>query len=584
VLGLGGLVISLLLACALIAATRRQTAHFRSLVTSSTDLVLVFGSDGCRYVSRSVTELLGRPERELLGDGILESLDADERARLQATIDRGRPHELVIRLRDKFGAWRHLEARVTDLRGDRHVRGVVLNARDITERVGLEEELIRQAFHDSLTGLANRGLFRDRVDQALARATRSGAELAVLFIDLSGLKEVNDSVGHEAGDELLKEVAQRFSRLTRPSDTLARLGGDEFALLLEETDEPGAVRVARRLLERLSEPLRIGDRDVAASASVGIVVDRGGSAGGEDLLRHADVAMYAAKQDGRGRCEVFRHEMAEEVFDQLELERQLRQAVRDGEFVLYYQPEIELETGATVGAEALLRWRSPERGLVMPAHFIPMAESTELIVPLGAWVVEEACRQAARWQRDGLLRDGFVTWVNLSAKQLAAGGVSEVVRNALASSGLSPGSLGLEVTESTIVEAGTEGERARAQLQDLRDMGVRIAIDDFGTGFSSHRQLRQLPADVIKIDRSFLQGIEQDPKDAAITENLVRLSQAIGVVTVAEGIETEGQLARLRKLGCELGQGFLFSRPVPAADMTELLATGASLLSPREAA
>ena len=220
----------------------------------------------------------------------------------------------------------------------------------------------------------------------------------------------------------------------------------------------------------------------------------------------------------------------------------------------------------------------------MPARFIPLAETTDLIVPLGAWVVHEACQQAACWQRDGLLPESFVTWVNLSAKQLKEGGVSEAVREAISSSGLSPRSLGLEVTESTIVEGGTEGEQARAQLQELRELGVRIAIDDFGTGFSSHGQLRHLPADVIKIDRSFLQGIEHDPKDAAITENLVRLAHALGVVTVAEGIETDGQLARLRELGCDLGQGFLFARPLPAADMTDLLATGVNLMSPREAA
>jgi diguanylate cyclase (GGDEF)-like protein/PAS domain S-box-containing protein len=576
VLGVAGLLTSLLLAFALIAATRRQTAHFRSLVTASTDLVFVFGEGVCWYASQSVARLIGGADDDLLGQGFMRFVHPGDRAAVHALQECGEPAEMVFRMSNRFGEWRYVEAHVTDLRHDRRIRGVVVNARDITERIRLEEQLTRQAFHDGLTGLANRALFRDRLDQALARSGRTQDVLAVLLLDLDGFKQVNDSLGHDAGDQLLRQVAERFNESTRPSDTVARLGGDEFALVLEGTHEAQAVALANRLLERLSEPATVAGHELSLGASIGIVIHHGGQGDSEELIRHADVAMYAAKGGGRGRYEVFCHDMAREFGELLGLEHELRLGLQRGEFTVHYQPEIDLGSSAIVGVEALLRWNSPTRGLVPPMRFIPVAETTGLILPLGEFVLREACRQTAEWRSAGRLPESFVTWVNLSAKQLAAGGLGKLVRQTLDAEGLPPGALGLEVTESTVIEEGPAGDRARAELEQLHADGVHIAIDDFGTGFSSLGQLRHFPVDMIKVDRSFVQGVEHDAKDAAITANLVSLAHALGLLAVAEGIESDGQLASLRDLGCDLAQGFLFARPVPANELDALLARGSA--------
>jgi diguanylate cyclase (GGDEF)-like protein/PAS domain S-box-containing protein len=575
VLGATGLLASLLLGWALILATRRQTAHFRSLVTSSTDLVLVLGTDGCRYVSRSVTQMVDRAEAALLGRGFEALLHPEDRAAVQSAAVHGGPPEIVFRVLNATGEWRHLEAHVTDLRQERWVRGVVLNARDVTERIKLEEQLKHQAFHDSLTDLPNRALLRDRLDQALARAKRSGELVAVLLVDLDGFKQVNDSLGHDAGDQLLRKVARRLKHVVRESDTVARFGGDEFALLLEYVTEHEVVALAERLLDEIARPVVITGREVSLGASIGIVLDSG-SGHSEELVRDADVAMYAAKDAGRGRYEVFCPEMARKAGELLGVEHELRVGLQRGEFSVHYQPEIELATDRIVGAEALLRWQSPTRGSVPPARFIPIAESTGLILALGEFVVREACVQAAEWRRAGLVPDSFVTWVNVSARQLTGGALETVVCAALEAVSLPPSMLGLEVTETAVVEDGLAGERARAELEKLHRLGVRIAIDDFGTGFSSLGQLRHFPIDMIKVDGSFVQGTVDDPKDAAITAHLVNLAHALGLVAVAEGIESKGQLDSLQDFGCDLGQGYLFARPMPAEQINELLATAAA--------
>jgi len=572
--GAVGFVASLLLGWALIATTRRQTAHFRSIVTASTDLVLVFGAGGCRYASESVAQMIGRQDRELLGEHFAGFVHPDDLALLHSAYTHGEPAEIVFRLLNRFGEWRHLEAHVTDLRSDRQIRGVVFNARDISERVRLEEQLTQQAFHDGLTGMANRALFRDRLEQSLARSGRSLNVLAVLLIDLDGFKQVNDSLGHDAGDQLLQAVAERFAAEIRPSDTLARLGGDEFAVLIDGAHEAHAVAVARRLLGSLSEPVWLADRELSVTASIGIALHPGGTGGSAELLRHADVAMYAAKEAGRDRFELFHYDMARELGEQLGLEHELRLGLQRGEFTLYYQPEVDLESGKIVGVEALVRWNSPRRGLVLPDRFIRVAETTGLILALGEFVLREACSQTAQWRNEGLLPEGFVTWVNLSGRQLMSGGFSDCVRLALHGAGLPAECLGLEVTETALVEEGTGGARARAELQQLHDEGVRIAIDDFGTGFSSLGQLRSFPVDMIKVDRSFVQGVEDGAKDAAITANLVTLAHALGLLAIAEGIESDTQLASLRGLGCDLAQGYLFARPLPEAQVRTVLTGG----------
>jgi diguanylate cyclase (GGDEF)-like protein/PAS domain S-box-containing protein len=571
-LGLAGLLVSLGLAVALIAATRRQTAHFRSLVTSSTDLVLVLGDGGCRYVSRSLTTMLGHDEPALLGRGFERFVHPDDRALVRAAQSDEAPREMVLRLEDRFGEWRHLETLVTDLRGDRHIRGVVLNARDATERIRLQDQLTEQAFHDALTGLANRALFRDRLDQALARSARSHEPLAVLLVDLDGFKQVNDSLGHDAGDQLLQLVAVRFAEAVRPGDTLARLGGDEFALLLEGADTELAIGVCARLLGRVCDPMSVAGVEVALGASIGIARHDGGRGASDELVRHADVAMYAAKEAGRGRWELFRPEMARELGEQLGLEHDLRMALKRGELTVHYQPEHDAATQMIVGVEALLRWTSPTRGPIPPSDFIPIAETTGLILPIGAFVLHEACAQTARWNRAGLLPDAFVTWVNLSARQLSAGQFSALVRQTLADTGLPAARLGLEVTETALVVEGAAGTRAQTELEELHALGVRIAIDDFGTGFSAIGQLRRFPIDLIKIDRSFIQGMEHDAKDAAITANVVSLAHGLGLKAIAEGVENERQLASVRDLGCDLVQGYLLGRPMAAEAIGDVLA------------
>ena len=493
---------------------------------------------------------------------------------MHAAYTHGEPAEIVFRVPNRFGEWRHLEAHVTDLRGNRQIRGVVLNARDISERVRLEEQLTRQAFHDGLTGMANRAC------SATASTRRSRARsapsnvLAVLLVDLDGFKQVNDSLGHDAGDQLLQAVAERFATEIRPSDTLARLGGDEFAVLIDGAHESHAVTVAGRLLGSLSEPVWLADRELSVTASIGIALHPGGTGGSEELLRHADVAMYAAKEAGRDRFELFHYDMARELGEQLGLEHELRLGLQRGEFTLHYQPEVDLESGKIVGVESLVRWNSPRRGLVLPDRFIRVAETTGLILALGEFVLREACSQTVRWRNEGLLPEGFVTWVNLSGRQLMSGGFSDTVRAALHDAGLPADCLGLEVTETALVEEGTGGARARAELQQLHDEGVRIAIDDFGTGFSSLGQLRSFPVDMIKVDRSFVQGVEDEAKDAAITANLVTLAHALGLQAIAEGIESDSQLASLRALGCDLAQGYLFARPLPEGQVRTVLAGG----------
>jgi diguanylate cyclase (GGDEF)-like protein/PAS domain S-box-containing protein len=570
VMGAVGLIASLLLAFALMAATRRQTAHFRSIVTASTDLVIVLGEGGCRHVSPSVTGMLGVAEEAILGSGLVRFLHPDDRALVRSAYSSGRADEFVFRMANRFGEWRHLEAHVTDLRDDRHVRGILLNARDITERVRLQEELTQQAYHDGLTSLANRSLYRDRLDHALARSARTGEPVAVLMLDLDGFKQVNDSLGHDAGDQLLRYVGQRLTETVRPTDTVARFGGDEFAILLEEGDESLGVTVARRALERLTEPVLIAGRELSVAASIGIVVHPGGEGSGDDLVRQADVAMYAAKDAGRGRHEVFRADMARGPDELLGLDHELRTGLHRGEFSVHYQPEIALAGGTIVGVEALLRWTSPTRGPVSPDRFIPVAESSGMISALGEFVLREACAQTVRWIRDGLVSESFVTWVNVSGKQLALGVVPPAVERALRGAGLAPAHLGLEVTETEIVSGGA-ADRARLDLQRLHDMGMRVAIDDFGLGASSLAQLRNFPVDVIKVDRSFVAGIERDAKDLAITKNVVLLAHSLGLIAVAEGIESEGQLASVRAIGCDYGQGYLFARPVPGGEMTSLL-------------
>jgi diguanylate cyclase (GGDEF)-like protein len=430
---------------------------------------------------------------------------------------------------------------------------------------------IRHAFNDSLTGLPNRALLLDRLEVALGRAERERKPVSVLFLDLDGFKVVNDSLGHVAGDRLLIDVAARLRECLRRGDTAARIGGDEFAILLGDLGNPErAEHVAERVIAALGEPFTVLGREVFVSASIGIAY---GQDDAHDLLRNADVAMYRAKRsDASGAYATFEPSMHTAVIERLEIEADLRRAVERDELRLHFQPIIEIATGRVAGVEALLRWEHPRRGLVMPLDFIPLAEETRLILDLGRWVLREACRQAAHWHADPRTGRPWVS-VNLSGLQLLDSRLDAEVAAALADSGLEPASLMLEITETVLVQ---DVAAAVDRLERLRALGVSIAIDDFGTGYSSLRYIRRFPADILKIAKPFVDGLH-DETDAALVRTIVALADSLGLRTVAEGIEDHRQLGRLRELGCLLGQGYLFARPLAASDVTELLRDGERL-------
>jgi diguanylate cyclase (GGDEF)-like protein len=431
----------------------------------------------------------------------------------------------------------------------------------------LEERLKYMAFHDPLTDLANRTLFTDRVRQALLRVRRQSRPMAVLFVDVDDFKLINDSLGHGAGDQLLVSVADRLARCLRPPDTACRLGGDEFAILLEDMRSGrDAVIVAERIMAALREPILLQDREVFVHISIGIATSDSGADDVEEFLRNADLAMYMAKADGKDRYRFFEPGMHAATIERLELKGEIERALVRDEFVVYYQPTIELRTGQVAGMEALVRWRHPTRGLVPPASFIPLAEETGQVVPIGRWVLDEVTRQAREWQGRFPSDPPLTMSVNISARQLQDAGFVADVRRALARTGLRPDSLILEITESVLVH-----ESAIEQLRNLKELGVRIAIDDFGTGYSSLSYLSRLPIDVLKMDRSFVCAMSRTPQEGALARAIIQLGQTLGVQTVAEGIEGAVQLAQLRQLDCDFGQGFFLSEPLDGDTMEACL-------------
>ena len=588
-----GTAISIVLACLIVVrqlvtvrqvveidrARRKSEARFGWLVMNSSDLIMAV--DAARkidYASPSVKRLLGAGDVKLLGMPLTDLAHPDDASAVDNLLSRAMrsPGERVSvewRLRQGDGSWLPVETVATSGVLDGANPGVVLNTRDLQERKALEQKLTFQAFHDPLTRLANRSLFRERVEHALER--RQTGDLSVLFIDLDNFKTINDSLGHAAGDHVLVETAHRLRSALRAEDTAARLGGDEFAVLLEDADVTASARIAERIRLTLGVPFWVMGQEVYISASIGIATREPGDTATE-LLRNADVAMYTAKTKGKARFEIFEAQMHDAVVARLGLEAELRRAIDRHEFVIHYQPIVKLDTGEAIGAEALVRWQHPTRGLVPPMEFIPLAEETGLIVPLGGWILRTACSQLAQWQR---LRGGgepFVMNVNLSSRQLVRDAIADEVAAAVDESGIRASWLVLEVTETVLM---ADPVVAAAALGHIRDLGVRVALDDFGSGYSSLSHLRRFPIDIVKIDKSFVDDVAGGGVESAIARSIIDLGRAMQIETVAEGIEADEQAEMLRSLGCGYGQGYFFAKPLEAAAWEGLLRADGTVAS-----
>jgi diguanylate cyclase (GGDEF)-like protein/PAS domain S-box-containing protein len=548
-------------------------ARLGSLVRNSSDVVSIVDADGVvQYISPAALRLLGVQEADAQGMDWWEFVHPDDQPTLQwflAELEQGASGDVEYRVRDATGTWLHVETLATNLVGDGAVEGIVLNTRDVSDRKALERRLMHQASHDALTGLPNRMLLRDRVEQALARRRRTGAPIAVIFLDLDDFKNVNDTLGHAEGDAVLQEVARRLDACIRACDTATRLGGDEFAVLVDDlTEESQAVAVAERILAALGRPMQVAGRAVQASGSLGIAFAVDGRDSADDLLRDADAAMYLAKDRGKGHYAIYEPAMHAAAVARLELKVDLARAIADGDITLVYQPVVDLGSGGIRDYEALARWVHPTRGEVPPSEFIGLAEQTGLIVRLGRDLLRQACRQAAEFHRACTIGEPLRVSVNVSAHQLVADDFVDHVREAVRDAGICPCDLILELTESAIM---TDLELAVARMTELRELGVGLAVDDFGTGYSSLNSLRTLPMDRLKIDRSFVAGLH-DSRTRALTEMIVELGGLLEMLVVAEGIETEEQRAEALALGCAFAQGYLLQRPIAAEDVLTHLA------------
>jgi diguanylate cyclase (GGDEF)-like protein/PAS domain S-box-containing protein len=558
---------------------RQSEARFASLVQHSTDLITVLAPDATvAYQSPAIERVLGWTAEEVAGRRFDELMEPGEGGRLLRLIADGvnapvaGSQTLECTLAHKDGTNRQFEVLFTNLTDDEAVGGIVLNSRDVSERKAFERQLAHQAFHDPVTGLPNRALFVERVRHAIARGRREQRGLGIVFIDLDDFKIVNDSLGHAAGDEALTQVAQRLALSIRASDTAARFGGDEFAVLLEDIEGvQEAADAAERIIEALATPLTAGHKELVLRGSLGIAIaPDDGSADADELIRDADAAMYIAKRDGKGGYRLFEPEMHEGVLQRLELRTDLQRALATDQLELYYQPVIRLEDGTISGVEALLRWNHPERGIVGPDQFIPLAEETGLIVPIGRWVLREGCREGRRLLGSLPVDRPVSLAINLSLKQLQHSDIVADVRDALEESGLPPQQLTLEITESVLM---ADTDLAVQRLAELKALGLKLALDDFGTGYSSLSYLSKFPVDVLKMDRSFLrEGASPQTQDLA--NAVVALGSTLSLEVVAEGIELPEQWTTLRDLGCELGQGFYFARPMNAEAARAFLAEG----------
>lgn len=556
------------------AVVRASEERFRALAQNAAELIAIIDPHGTiQYLSPSVDRLLGPVATSALGQPIATFVYPDDTPRLShllddALLEPGRTARAELRIMGANGDWMTFDALCTNLLTTPQVGGLVLNARDVTERKALEAELVHQAFHDPLTGLANRALFVERLQHALARTSRRGEPLAVLFLDLDNFKTVNDSLGHAAGDELLRVISDRLRNAVRAGDTVARFGGDEFALLLENLSDNDTIeQLADRLVTIIGAPLQIDEAELQIGSSIGLAVSLGRRENANELVRNADIAMYLAKREGKGRMARYAPELHAAIVERLSLEADLRRAFADQEFTLRYQPVVDLQHRQVVSIEALVRWEHPTRGVVEPHEFVPVAEEMGLILPLGRWVLREACRCASGWPTGPTGVPATIS-VNLSARQLETSDVIADVASVLAETGLGSSQLVLEITESLLVQ---QSEAIIARLQALRALGVRIAIDDFGTGYSSLSYLQHLPIDILKIDRTFIEMIDSDVEKGGVTQGIIQIGRSLSLQIIAEGVEVEGQAKALLALGCNLGQGYFFTRPLMADQLVPLL-------------
>lgn len=552
-------------------ALKKSEEHFRSAFDYAAVGMALVATDG-RWLSvnRSLCNLVGYSEQELLRTNFQAITHPDDLGANLADLYQMLEGKVVTSTREKryihkdgHVVWATVSASSVF---DEHAKPMhfILQAQDITERKQAEAQLHRAAFYDALTGLPNRALFTDHLGLALARAKQHQNHLfAVLFLDIDRFKNINDSLGHVVGDQLLMAVAGKLQNCVRPEDTVSRFGGDEFAVLLNGVQHSAdALAVTERILREVEAPFRLSGFDVFTSASVGVALSAIGYDSTEDILRDADTAMYRAKEKGKGRLEVFDKVMHARAVSRLQLESDLRQALERGEFEVYYQPIMNLEAGSLSGFEALLRWHHPERGFVSPADFIPVAEDTEIIIPIGEWVLYEACRQVCEWQSVYASDAPLTISVNLSGKQFKQPDLVGQVKRILYQTGLDANCLRLEITESMVME---DAEAATAMLRQLRSLNVQLSIDDFGTGYSSLSYLHRFPVNILKIDRSFVGRMSMDEESMGIVETIITLASKLKMDVVAEGIETDEQQRKLQALRCHYGQGYLFSKPVPAS-------------------
>jgi PAS domain S-box-containing protein len=577
---------------------RRQLAErdrlFQLISENAADMIAVVDNDGQRlYNSPAYQKVLGYDQRELNETSPLEQIHPDDRSRVieaaQKARATGRGERLEYRIRHKDGSWRVLESTASVIRAaSGESDGLVIVNRDITERKRAEDMLAHNAFHDGLTNLPNRVLFLDRLERAMAVSRRhSNFNFAVLFIDIDEFKVVNDSLGHSVGDGLLIQIAQRLSACLRESDTistaplgkatleqssdestLARPGGDEFAVLVEELHDPSdAVRVAERLQSRLAVPFDLDGHEIVIMASIGIAFSGDVGADAQDVLRDAEIAMYRAKHTGKARCEVFDSGMHVSALKRLQLESDLRKALELGEFRVYYQPIVSLRDNRIVGFEALSRWQRPE-GIVMPGEFIAVADEIGIILPINRQLLREACQQLRSWQELFPSDPPLNLGVNITPKQFALPNLASEIDDILRQTGMNPACVDLEITETI---AMADADRSASVLAELKALGVRLNIDDFGTGYSSLSRLQRFPVDTLKIDRAFISHMDTDLETYEIVKVVIMLAHSLGLKVVAEGVETQQQVEMLRHIGCELAQGYLYSKPADPQTIQQLL-------------